>query len=169
MKIKRTLIAAFLGVWVLSSTNAQALQLAWSDITNPTYRHGYFDFEEREFLGFGMVEQVDSEEFDTWLNSLGILQGQDWEWMPHYFVWEANRKIFLYPENWLDSTYSLEHLLINSHYYSFSYSSATSSEQDIYLFLPAPVPEPEAYAMLLAGLGLLSFTTRRRKQSAKSP
>lgn len=29
-----------------------------------------------------------------------------------------------------------------------------------------PVPEPETYAMLLAGLGLLSFTARRRKQSA---
>lgn len=30
----------------------------------------------------------------------------------------------------------------------------------------APVPEPETYAMLLAGLGLLGFTARRRKQSA---
>lgn len=30
----------------------------------------------------------------------------------------------------------------------------------------SPVPEPEAYVMLLAGLGLLSFTARRRKQSA---
>jgi len=29
----------------------------------------------------------------------------------------------------------------------------------------SPVPEPETYAMLLAGLGLLSFTARRRKQS----
>lgn len=28
----------------------------------------------------------------------------------------------------------------------------------------APVPEPEIYAMLLAGLGLVGFTTRRRKQ-----
>jgi hypothetical protein len=27
----------------------------------------------------------------------------------------------------------------------------------------APVPEPETYAMLLAGLGLLGFATRRRK------
>jgi hypothetical protein len=29
--------------------------------------------------------------------------------------------------------------------------------------LSAPVPEPETYAMLLAGLGLLGFTARRRK------
>lgn len=28
-----------------------------------------------------------------------------------------------------------------------------------------PVPEPETYAMLLVGLGLLSFTAKRRKQS----
>jgi len=26
---------------------------------------------------------------------------QRWEWMKNYRVWEANRKIFLYPENWL--------------------------------------------------------------------
>jgi len=30
----------------------------------------------------------------------------------------------------------------------------------------APIPEPEAYAMLLAGLGLLGFMARRRKESA---
>lgn len=29
---------------------------------------------------------------------------------------------------------------------------------------PPPVPEPETYAMLLAGLGLLGFTARRRKR-----
>ncbi len=25
-----------------------------------------------------------------------------WEWMQKYRVWEANRKVFLYPENWID-------------------------------------------------------------------
>jgi hypothetical protein len=25
-----------------------------------------------------------------------------WQWMQYYRVWEANRKVFLYPENWLD-------------------------------------------------------------------
>ena len=26
-----------------------------------------------------------------------------WEWMQRYRVWEANRKVFLYPENWIVS------------------------------------------------------------------
>lgn len=30
----------------------------------------------------------------------------------------------------------------------------------------APVPEPETYAMMLAGLGMLGFAARRRKQKA---
>ena len=31
-----------------------------------------------------------------------------------------------------------------------------------------PIPEPETYAMLLAGLGLIGFAARRRKQKAES-
>ena len=34
-------------------------------------------------------------------------------------------------------------------------------------FVTPPVPEPETYAMLLAGLGLLGFMSRRRKTAAK--
>lgn len=26
----------------------------------------------------------------------------EWKWMKHYRVWEANRKVFLYPENWIE-------------------------------------------------------------------
>ena len=31
-----------------------------------------------------------------------VLDANQWEWMKRYRVWEANRKIFLYPENWLE-------------------------------------------------------------------
>ena len=27
-----------------------------------------------------------------------------WEWMSQYRVWEANREVFLFPENWIDPT-----------------------------------------------------------------
>ncbi|SFK87077.1 RHS repeat-associated core domain-containing protein [Nitrosomonas aestuarii] len=30
------------------------------------YHHGYYDHPEREFRGFGMVEQRDTEEYETW-------------------------------------------------------------------------------------------------------
>ena len=30
------------------------------------------------------------------------LSASQWEWMKRYRVWEANRKVFLYPENWLE-------------------------------------------------------------------
>lgn len=35
-------------------------------VTNYKYHHGYYDAEEREFRGFGMVEQTDAESFDTY-------------------------------------------------------------------------------------------------------
>ncbi len=31
-----------------------------------------------------------------------VLSAKQWEWMKRYRVWEANRKIFLFPENWLE-------------------------------------------------------------------
>ncbi|MBD1833295.1 peptidoglycan-binding protein [Cyanobacteria bacterium FACHB-472] len=30
------------------------------------------------------------------------IHSQHWQWMKQYRVWEANRKIFLFPENWLE-------------------------------------------------------------------
>src|SRR5208283_5065059 len=35
---------------------------------------------------------VDLTKDDTW---------SQWEWMSRYRIWEANREVFLYPENWL--------------------------------------------------------------------
>jgi hypothetical protein len=34
--------------------------------------------------------------------SPGSIDADRWEWMKYYRVWEVNRKIFLYPENWLE-------------------------------------------------------------------
>lgn len=33
----------------------------------------------------------------------GVLDRPRWDWMQRYRVWEANRKVFLYPENWIES------------------------------------------------------------------
>ena len=32
----------------------------------------------------------------------GALDRDRWDWMQKYRVWEANRKVFLYPENWIE-------------------------------------------------------------------
>src|SRR5437588_10588620 len=29
-------------------------------------------------------------------------EAREWKWMKNYRVWEANRKVFLYPENWIE-------------------------------------------------------------------
>jgi hypothetical protein len=40
-----------------------------------TYHHGYFDGEEREFRGFGMVEQQDTEAFEDYVVGVRHLEG----------------------------------------------------------------------------------------------
>lgn len=51
-------------------------------------------FVQRCFLG--LEEEHDGIKPD-------VLDRQRWEWMQRYRVWEANRKVFLYPENWIES------------------------------------------------------------------
>jgi RHS repeat-associated protein len=35
-------------------------------VSSYTYHHGYYDHPEKEFRGFGMVEQTDAEHFENW-------------------------------------------------------------------------------------------------------
>ncbi|MBF2050571.1 MAG: hypothetical protein IGS54_24945 [Elainella sp. C42_A2020_010] len=48
-------------------------------------------FVQRCFLGLEAKYGVSAE----------VLDRERWEWMALYRVWEANRKVFLYPENWI--------------------------------------------------------------------
>ncbi|WP_317851486.1 SpvB/TcaC N-terminal domain-containing protein [Neobacillus bataviensis] len=38
-------------------------------VSSYRYRHGYYDHAEREFRGFGMAEQMDTEDFEQWAKS----------------------------------------------------------------------------------------------------
>lgn len=44
-------------------------------VTRYAYHHGYFDGVEREFRGFGMVEQSDTEAFEDYVASVASLHG----------------------------------------------------------------------------------------------
>jgi len=48
-------------------------------------------FMQRALMGLESAEEVDLSDLDA----------DEWSWMRRYRVWEANRKIFLYPENWV--------------------------------------------------------------------
>ena len=50
-------------------------------------------FVQRSLMNLEEGVQGSSEVDIRWL---------DWKWMKNYRVWEANRKIFLYPENWIE-------------------------------------------------------------------
>jgi Tc toxin complex TcA C-terminal TcB-binding domain/Neuraminidase-like domain/Putative peptidoglycan binding domain/Salmonella virulence plasmid 28.1kDa A protein len=50
-------------------------------------------FVQRCILNLEPSVTVDAKADAAWLQ---------WEWMSRYRVWEANRKVFLYPENWIE-------------------------------------------------------------------
>jgi Tc toxin complex TcA C-terminal TcB-binding domain/Neuraminidase-like domain/Putative peptidoglycan binding domain/Salmonella virulence plasmid 28.1kDa A protein len=50
-------------------------------------------FVQRSALGLEPDVTVDAAADGHWL---------EWKWMSRYRVWEANRKVFLYPENWIE-------------------------------------------------------------------
>jgi len=52
-------------------------------VTRYAYHHGYFDGEEREFRGFGMVEQLDTEELGALTESGTFPTGDNWDAASH--------------------------------------------------------------------------------------
>jgi peptidoglycan hydrolase-like protein with peptidoglycan-binding domain len=48
---------------------------------------------EKPFVVITSEERADQASLDSW---------RQWRWMKNYRLWEANRKVFLYPENWIE-------------------------------------------------------------------
>ena len=51
----------------ISKTETRDRISGYCFISSYKYHHGYYDHAEREFRGFGMVEQIDTEDFDHWV------------------------------------------------------------------------------------------------------
>lgn len=56
-------------VHCISKTETRDKISGYRFVSSYTYHHGYYDHTEREFRGFGMVEQTDSEHFDHWVKA----------------------------------------------------------------------------------------------------
>lgn len=54
-------------VQCISKTETRNRVSGYRFVSTYRYHHGYYDHAEREFRGFGMVEQADSESFDHWV------------------------------------------------------------------------------------------------------
>jgi RHS repeat-associated protein len=53
-------------VHCVSKTITEDKVSGYKFVSEYKYHHGYYDHPEREFRGFGMVEQIDSETFEHW-------------------------------------------------------------------------------------------------------
>ena len=54
-------------VQVIEKTSVKDHISASELVTTYSYHHGYYDYEEREFRGFGRIDQIDQESFETYM------------------------------------------------------------------------------------------------------
>ena len=88
-------------------------QLAWKDAAG-MYEYFLIDVEMSSCQLTSRIKQANSSvqlfvqrcllnlERDVAANVQVDKKWSEWKWMKNYRVWEANRKIFLYPENWIE-------------------------------------------------------------------
>src|SRR6185436_14849784 len=85
----------------------------WSDVDG-LYDHFLIDVEMSACQLTSRIRQAMSAvqlfvercrinlEPDVPVNAIGDDGWREWEWRKNYRVWEANAKVFLYPENWIE-------------------------------------------------------------------
>jgi len=85
---------------------------------------------------------------------IGAIQSSSWG-----ISFDGNRADIAGGNDFMADRFALDNLVI--------YNDTKTDFSDRFNENPtSPIPEPETYAMLLAGLGLLGFMARRRKESA---
>ena len=85
-------------------------------------------------------------------------------------VYDSSNALLGHTEFFIDASFTgMQTLSLSTPGISYAIFGATDAANgsSVYAdnFTISAVPEPETYAMLLAGLGLLGFTARRRKQN----
>ena len=82
--------------------------------TNDLYDHYLVDVEMEACMPSSRIVQAHGSiqlfvqnclmglEQESVANKTKDLGWKQWKWMKNYRVWEANRKVFLYPENWIE-------------------------------------------------------------------
>lgn len=85
----------------------------WSNVTG-IYNHFLIDVEMNSCMLTSRLKQAIASaqlfvqrclmnlELDIIAKSDLDSKWKQWKWMKYYRVWEANRKVFLYPENWIE-------------------------------------------------------------------
>ena len=98
--------------WLVTHPN-QAQGQSWSD-TDGLYSYFLIDVEMNACMLTSRLKQAAAStqlfvqrclmnlEVDIFAGTDLDPKWTQWKWMKNYRVWEANRKIFLYPENWLE-------------------------------------------------------------------
>ncbi|MFA0963524.1 neuraminidase-like domain-containing protein [Roseivirga sp. BDSF3-8] len=115
--------------------------------------HGVIQlFAQRCLMGLELNTAADTEADPGW---------DQWKWMKMYRVWEANRKVFLYPENWIapelldDKSFlfsDLENTLLQNELNEFTAEDAViryveALDEISFLEVMASYYEKEAYTM----------------------
>lgn len=98
--------------WLVTHPN-QAQGQSWSE-SNGLYSYFLIDVEMSSCMLTSRIKQASASvqlfvqrcllnlEVDILAKTDFDSKWKQWAWMKRYRVWEANRKIFLYPENWIE-------------------------------------------------------------------
>lgn len=102
-------------------------------VTRYAYHHGFFDGEEREFRGFGMVEQWDTESYASFSDT-----GDTWSW-DHSGNWDpATHVPPVYTKTWFHTGAFLESGRLEEAYAAEYFSEpGLTDAQKAYLRLPS--------------------------------